>query len=289
MQIIPTILTADKKAAQEKLKKYKGIFEWIQLDIVDNVFADNKTLLPIDFASIKELSFFRPDVHLMTKHPIKFLTDCKKIKAKRIIGHIELMADQEKFVQEIIKKRARAGLAVDLPTLIEKLDKNILNKLDIVLLMSVKAGRGGQLLSPLVLQKIKAKRIIGHIELMADQKSFVQGIIKKGVEVGLAVDLPTPIEKLDKNILNKLDVVLLMSVKAGNCGQPLSSLVLPKIKKLVKIKKEEKLIFKIALDGGIKPETIKAPFDAGAEIFYVGSFLDKNSKQALKELKKAVL
>lgn len=214
MQIIPTILTADKKAAQEKLKKYKGIFEWIQLDIVDNVFANNKTLLPIDFASIKELSFFRPDVHLMTKHPIKFLTDCKKIKAKRIIG---------------------------------------------------------------------------HIELMADQKSFVQGIIKKGVEVGLAVDLPTPIEKLDKNILNKLDVVLLMSVKAGNCGQPLSSLVLPKIKKLVKIKKEEKLIFKIALDGGIKPETIKAPFDAGAEIFYVGSFLDKNSKQALKELKKAVL
>jgi len=214
VQIIPTILTADKKAVQEKLKKYKGIFEWIQLDIVDNVFADNKTLLPIDFASIKELSFFKPDIHLMTDTPFKLLADCAKIKTKRIIG---------------------------------------------------------------------------HIEFMADQKSFVQGVIKKGVEVGLAVDLPTPIEKLDKNILNKLDVVLLMSVKAGNGGQPLSSLVLPKIKKLVKIKKEEKLTFKIALDGGIKPETIKVPFNAGAEIFYVGSFLEKNSKQALKELQKAVL
>ena len=213
MQIIPTILTADKKAAQKKLKKYKSVFEWIQLDIVDNVFADNKTLLPIDFTSIKELSFFRPDIHLMTDTPFKLLADCAKIKAKRIIG---------------------------------------------------------------------------HIELMADQKSFVREIIRKGVLAGLAVDLPTPIEKLDKNILNKLDVVLLMSVKAGNGGQPLSSLVLPKIKKLVKIKKEEKLAFRIALDGGIKPGTIKAPFNAGAEIFYVGSFLEKEPKKALKNLLNSV-
>ena len=213
MQIIPTILTSDLKIAQEKLKKYKGIFEWIQLDVIDNVFADNKTLLPADFASIKELSFFRPDIHLITKHPIKFLPDCIKIKSQRIIGHIELMPSQKNFVQEVVKK---------------------------------------------------------------------------GVRAGLAVDLPTPIEKLDKNILNKLDVVLLMSVKAGNSGQPLSSLVLPKIKKLVKIKKEEKLAFRIALDGGIKPGTIKAPFNAGAEIFYVGSFLEKEPKKALKNLLNSV-
>lgn len=214
MQIIPTILTSDRKNVQEKLKKYSGIFEWIQLDIIDNVFADNKTLLPIDFVPIKELSFFKPDIHLMTDHPIKFLTDCVKTKAKRIIGHIELMADQENFVQEIIKKGVRAGLAVDLPTSIEKLDKNILDKLDVILLMSVKAGWGGQVFSPIVLEKIK---------------------------------------------------------------------------KLVTIRKKRELDFKIALDGGIKPETIKKPFEAGAEIFYVGGFLEKEPKQALQKLKDSVL
>ena len=213
MQIIPTILTSNRKNAQEKLKKYRSIFEWVQLDIIDNVFANNKTLLPTDFAPVKELSFFKPDIHLMVNNPTKFLTDCIKIKAKRIIGHLELMADQKNFVQEIVKK---------------------------------------------------------------------------GVLAGLAVDLPTPIEKLDKNILNKLDVVLLMSVKAGRGGQPLSPLVLPKIEKLVKIRKERNLDFRIALDGGIKPETIKAPFNAGAEIFYVGSFLEKEPKKALKNLLNSV-
>ena len=209
VQIIPTILTADKKIAQEKLKKYKGIFEWVQLDIIDNVFADNKTLLPIDFASIRELSFFGPDIHLMTEHPIKFLADCIKIKSRRIIGHIELMSSQKKFVKEVIKKKVKAGLAVD---------------------------------------------------------------------------LPTPIGKLDTNVLPQLDVVLLMSVKAGHGGQPFSPLVLPKIKELATIKKERKFAFKIALDGGIKPEIIKEPFGAGAEIFYVGSFLEKETKKVLKEL-----
>ena len=214
MQIIPTILTSSRKIAQEKLKKYRSIFEWVQLDIIDKVFADNKTLLPIDFAPIKELSFFEPDIHLMVNNPIKLLSDCVKINATRIIG---------------------------------------------------------------------------HIELMTDQNNFVQGITSKGTLAGLAVDLPTPVSKLDTNTLPQLDVILLMSVKAGNGGQSFSSLVLPKIEKLVKIRNKEKLAFKIALDGGIKPETIKTPFEAGAEIFYIGDYLQNNPKNALKELQKAVL
>ena len=208
-QIIPTLLSQDRKASIKKLKNYQNVFDWIQLDIIDGIFSPGKTLQLNDLKTIKELKKFKPDIHLMVDNPSLFLPDCRKIKAKRIIGHIELMKNQADFIK-------------------------------------------------------KAKKICSR--------------------VGLAIDLPTKLNKLNLRLLAKIDVVLLMSVKAGQGGQGFSQLVIPKIKKLVKIKKERKLKFKIALDGGIKPGTIKVPYKAGAEIFYVGSFLEKEPKKALNNL-----
>ena len=213
MQIIPTILTNDRQKAGVKLKKYQDIFAWVQLDIIDGVFSQNRTLLPDEFSKLAELYAFKVDVHLMVDEPVTYLSLCQKINAKRVIGQIEMMMDQEQFV------------------------------------------------------------------VQSHQLNF---------QVGLAVDLPTNLEKLDKNLLSQLEVILLMSVKAGFGGQPFALMVLEKIKKLVTIKKEKKLKFKIALDGGLDPKTIKAPYYAGAEIFYIGSLLETDPKGMLKKLKRGV-
>lgn len=212
MEIIPTLLTQDKKAAAKKINRYKGIFSWLQLDIIDNIFVDNTTLSVKDFVGFGPLKYFKPDIHLMTNNPINCLPDCKKIKAKRVIGHIELMDNQSEFIKACQANKFLTGLAVDLPTAISHLNIQVLPLVDAVLLMSVKAGRGGQTFSPLVLAKIK---------------------------------------------------------------------------KLSKIKKAKGLKFKIALDGGINDATIKKPFLAGAEIFYVGGFVEKKPKNQLAILKKA--
>ncbi len=214
MQIIPTILTADKKRAKEKLEKFKGIFDWVQLDIIDGIFADNKTLLPSQFANLPFISFFNFDVHLMVDDPISFLAECQKIRTKRVTGQIERMSDQEGFVKAV---------------------RTMMNR----------------------------------------------------VKVGLAVDLDTSLERLDSSLLPKLDVVLLMTVKAGWGGQRFQEQILQKAQKLTKIKKEENLDFKIAVDGGVRPKNVKKACNAGVEIFYVGSFLAENPKKRLEEFKKA--
>ena len=208
--VIPTLITANPHIAKDKLVSLSGTFPWVQLDIIDGVFCGNKTLQIKDYLNIPHLSSFKTDIHLMVREPVNFIADCRKIGAKRIIGQIELMTDQKLFVQ-----------------------------------------------------RVKQKKIL----------------------VCLAVDLPTPLAKLNFNLLPDLDVVLLMSVKAGRGGQAFSKDVLTKTRNLAKIKEENKLTFKIAVDGGINPKTAKTAYKAGVEIFYVGSFLDKNPKEGLEKLK----
>jgi len=214
VQIIPAILTADKKIAEERLKKFRGVFDWLQLDVTDGVFVDNPTFSLKLLKNFPDLRYYKLDIHLMVSNPISFLPGCQKIKAKRATGQIEMMPDQKKFVQKTISLKMRPGLAVDLPT------------------------------NP---------------------------------------------EKIDQKILPKLDMILLMTAKAGFSGQKFQPVVLDKIKKLSKIKKEKGFRFKIGLDCGINPNTIKMGYKAGADVFYAASYIAKEPKKSLEELQKAVL
>jgi len=209
VQIIPTLLTTDLQQAEQRLRLLANIFKIIQIDVLDGIFAPQLSLAPNLLSDLTTLSSFQLDFHLMTDNPIFYLPACFRLKPKQIIGHIELMPSQKLFISELKKN-------------------NII--------------------------------------------------------CGLALDLPTPIESLDKNIINELDIILVMSVKTGKSGQSFNKLSLQKVKDLVKIRKEHHAHFEIALDGGINIETIKPAYQAGAEIFYVGSFLDLNPKQKLQQL-----
>lgn len=153
LTIIPAILTNDPKELEEKIRLLEGIAERIQIDIIDGVFADNKTVMP-DILGGFETDLLI-DFQLITKEPIDWVEHCIRGMADRIFGHIEMMSSQIDFIGKVQEVGAKVGLALDLETSIDAIPREIITNLDAILVMSVKAGFGGQDFNPLVLNKIK--------------------------------------------------------------------------------------------------------------------------------------
>lgn len=153
VEIIPAILTTDIREVEEKLTRAEGIVRRVQIDIIDGVFAENRTIEPSALEVVEtDLSL---DMHLMTKEPIDWVERAARGGADRIIGQIEMMASQVEFVGKAVEIGLQVGLAIDLNTEIEALDPVVLTNLDVVLVMAVKAGWGGQKFDPRALDKVK--------------------------------------------------------------------------------------------------------------------------------------
>lgn len=153
VKIIPSIPTSDPKELMELLKRCEGICERVSIDIVDGRFAKNKTIEP-DILNNFETDL-KIDYQLMVVEPINWVEACIRGQADRIIGHIEHMSDQAAFVSKVQEVGVKVGLALDLDTPVSKIDPAIINSLDVVLVMSVPAGFGGQKFDERALQKIK--------------------------------------------------------------------------------------------------------------------------------------
>ncbi len=158
VEIIPAVLTDSPSEALELIRRCDGVTGRVQIDIIDGVFADNKTIDPAVLTSLDVSLGY--DFHLMVKEPINWIEKCALASAERIIGQIEMMNSQEEFVDKVQSKNLRVGLAVDLETPVAKIQKDILNIIDVVLVMSVKAGFGGQKFNTSVLSKIKELDLI---------------------------------------------------------------------------------------------------------------------------------
>ena len=142
IEIIPSILTNSPEELKELLKRCEGVVERVSIDIIDGKFAKNKTIFPDMFFDIE--TDLKIDYQLMVEEPVNWIERCVRGQADRIIGHIEKMNDQIEFIGKVQEVGAGVGLALDLPTPVSALDATILNNLDVVLVMSVKAGFGGQ-------------------------------------------------------------------------------------------------------------------------------------------------
>lgn len=152
IKIIPAILVDNPADLKDRIQRIEELVERVQIDIIDGEFADNKTILPESVGDIDTDLLF--DYHLMVKEPINWIEKSIRGYADRIIGQIEMMNSQNEFVSEIVTKGYKAGLALDLKTGLDKLDIHVLEEVDVVLLMSVPAGFGGQDFQPMVLEKI---------------------------------------------------------------------------------------------------------------------------------------
>jgi len=130
----------------------------------------------------------------------------------------------------------------------------------------------------------QVQTIILNAERAHHIKKIQKYLHKKNHKIGLALNPETPITRL-KPYLKKIDLVLLLTVHPGKYGASFLPETLDKVRALRKIYKGT-----IELDGGMTPETIKQGWNAGANVFAVGSYLQKstNKKKALKELTNAI-
>jgi ribulose-phosphate 3-epimerase len=166
IQIIPAILTNSENELQEMLTRCEDATQRVQIDILDGVFAGNTTIDPTALENTNTKMSI--DYHLMVKEPIEWIEKCITGKGDRIIGQIEMMWSQKLFVEEVKARGLQVGLALDLDTAVEKLDPETLYAVDVILVMSVKAGFGGQEFDQRVVEKI---RELDHIRAR-DELSF---------------------------------------------------------------------------------------------------------------------
>ena len=153
VEIVPSILTNDPEELKKKLSLCEGLVDRVSIDIIDGKFANNKTIDPSVLFDID--TNLKIDYQLMVYEPVNWIERCLRGQADRIIGHIEEMSDQVEFVGKVQEVGLSVGLAIDLETQVYKIDPTILNNLDIVLVMSVPVGFGGQEFDKRALGKIK--------------------------------------------------------------------------------------------------------------------------------------
>ncbi len=152
IEIIPAVLTNNPTEAKTLIKTAERKVGRIQIDIIDGVFADNKTIDPITIQEIDSKLLF--DFHLMVKEPINWVEKCVRAGGDRIIGQIEMMENQAEFIDKVLSTESEAGLAIDLNTPVSKLKQDYLKEVSVIIVMSVKAGFGGQEFNDKVLKKI---------------------------------------------------------------------------------------------------------------------------------------
>lgn len=117
------------------------------------------------------------------------------------------------------------------------------------------------------------KRIIIHIEAEGVQEC-IEYVKSKGLEVGLAINNETPIEKIEP-FADKLDVIVAMGVMPGFQGQGFIPQTINRVKQTVQLRSQGKYSFKIGVDGAVKDDNIRSIVDAGVDFVIVGSYLLK--------------
>lgn len=188
LDVTANVLTGDLHLARRQIEQVKqsGLLAAIQIDIIDGVFADEHTFTPQDLVDI-DFGELQIDFHLMTEEPMDYVWEmeeyCRHLPIRSVFGQIEKMSYQEAFLEEVKKQDWRAGLALDLYTPLSAVDVNSWEWMDAILLLGVEAGASGQILQPLLFDKIKeARQQIAKGEPM---KIFVDGGVKQDNVVAL--------------------------------------------------------------------------------------------------------
>ena len=152
--LAPSILSADilQLADQLKIVEQHGA-DLIHIDVMDGRFVPNITFGPVIVDAVKRASNLPADVHLMIVKPEKYIDDFAKAGAEFITVHQEACLHLDRTIQQIKDTGCKAGVSLNPATPVSLLE-NILPELDLVLIMSVNPGFGGQSFIPYSLQKI---------------------------------------------------------------------------------------------------------------------------------------
>jgi len=153
--IAPSLLSADFLNLQKDCEMLQNSYaDWFHLDVMDGRFVPNISFGPMIIDFIRKTTNKTCDVHLMIEEPEKYAEAFKNAGADNLTVHIEACRHLHRNIQQIKSLGMKAGVAVNPHTPVEAL-KDILSEIDLVCLMGVNPGLGGQSFIPHTIDKIK--------------------------------------------------------------------------------------------------------------------------------------
>lgn len=192
--LAPSLLSADFVRLAEEIARVEAAgADWLHLDIMDGHFVPNLTFGPPVVAAIRKISKLPLDVHLMVSNPAALVEQFAEAGADYLTVHVETEPHLHRLVNRIRELGVKPAVTLNPATSVDLLDE-ILSEVDMVLVMSVNPGFGGQKFIPASLDKIrrlrqKLKRLDRQVLIEVDggvNQETAPQLIEAGVDVLVA-------------------------------------------------------------------------------------------------------